>query len=137
MRALARLLLSLCFILLKGYGHLYAHTGQDCCYFAPAKITPPSAAFITDNIESRQALISKPTSPNTKRPNYKSKATEVDDDDESTSSRKHIECSNYITFFYAQTPVSIHDYQKKRLPLYNHFCYFSSPKFIVHRTIRI
>jgi len=66
----------------------------------------------------------------------KIKATEVEDEEESLSSRKHLEISNYYHFDPLE-PAAYYSYLKNPLPFCNHFSYLFSDKFIVHRVIRV
>lgn len=131
-RFLIKCFLALCFLLLKGYGHLYADTDQDYLYRSlqqhsesSVQVTPP---------QNDQALLSNAPSSGAKK--EKIKATEVEDEEESFSGRKHLLISTYF-LFNPQEPASYYSYLKNPLPFCNHFSYSSSYKFIIHRVIRV
>jgi hypothetical protein len=133
-RFLIKVFLSLCFLLLKGYGHLYANTDQHSIYKSLQQLSESSVQVSPPNVGYGQLRISSAPSSGAKK--EKIKATEVKDEEESSSGRKHLQISHYY-LLYPQSPASYYSYHKHPLPFCNHFSYYSSDKFIVHRVIRI
>lgn len=137
MRVLIRFLLSLCFLLLRGYFPLYAHAyhARACC--SSKKILEQSAQAGFVAVQNKD-LIRKATSSNTGKVIDRIKAEEVEDEDESFSLRKHADISSYfIGFFYAHVLGYFLCCKQKRLPFCEHFSYTASNKCILNCVIRI
>lgn len=133
-RFLIKVFLSLCFLLLKGYSHLYANTDQNSIYKSLQQLSENRVQVSPPDADNSQLRISNAPSSGAKK--EKIRATEVKDEEESVSGRKHLQISHYY-FLYPQSPASYYSYHKNPLPFCNHFSYYSSYKFIVHRVIRI
>jgi len=117
MKLFIRYLLAFCFLLLGGYV-LTCHNR------------------ICSAVRNDRGQIRKTTSSSHKI-GHSIKATENEDDDESSSSRKYARTTCYSITFFRQTPGSVYHDPENRLPFCEHFSYSSSDKFIVHRVIRI
>lgn len=133
-RLLINFFLSLCFFLLKGHGHLYADTDQGYVYRSMLQHSESTVHIRIPDVRSDHAMISNTPASGPRK--EKTKATEVEDEEESLSGRKHLEISNYYHFDPLE-PASYCNYLKNPLPFCNHFSYLSSEKFIVHRVIRV
>lgn len=133
-RLLINFFLSLCFFLLRGHGHLYAGTDQDYVYRSMLQHSENTVHICIAHVRSDHAVInSKPPSGAKKE---KMKATEVEDEEESLSGRKHLQLSNYYHLDPLE-PAVYFNYLKHPLPFCIHFSYSSSDKFIMHRVIRV
>ncbi|KAA2241318.1 hypothetical protein F0L74_15550 [Chitinophaga agrisoli] len=88
--------------------------------------------------ERRKTRIGKTVPSNAGKLSNKPKATEVEEDDETAPFRRYLECGSYcIGFYFAQEIGSSYSHVETHLPSCEHFSYYSSDKFIVHRVIRI
>lgn len=106
--------------------------------YSPEKIPEVSAQahFFTGQIDEAQT--SMVGLPGARKAGDKIKAIEIQEDEESGSSRKYSESRNACIAFYAALNNSdIPCYFKSCLPFCEHFSYSSSYKFIIHRVIRI
>jgi hypothetical protein len=74
-----------------------------------------------------------------KKKESESKGEEMEDEEELTSSsKKHFEFSNFcVAFFYTFTPGFTSLIQFDRLPFCEHFSYSSSFKYLLHCVFRI
>lgn len=137
MRVLIKFFLSLCFFLIRGDSNLYADTIQHCTYNAPKAYLKYLVPYSLSDVPVSQ-VVNHTTTPGARKEIYKSKATEVQDDDEIPASKKQLKISNSCTnFFSTCEPASFYPYFKRPLPFCKHFSYSSSNKFIVYRVIRI
>ncbi len=139
-RRLIRLFLFLCFLLLRGDLHLYAHAYYNTNSYTTANIPETSLHASYCPIQDLELHISVVPSSDAENVSDKIKATEIEDEDESESfhCRKLLEVTNDCTAsYYAQASGYVQRYLQNRLPFCRHFSYSSSYKFIVHRAIRI
>ncbi|PSL32223.1 hypothetical protein [Chitinophaga ginsengisoli] len=133
-RLLINFFLSLCFFLFKGHSHLYASVDQNYVYRSMLQHSENTVHIRIADVRSDQAMINNKPASGAKK--EKIKATEVEDEEESLSGRKHLEISHYYHFDPLE-PAVYYNYLKNPLPFCNHFSYLFSDKFIVHRVIRV
>ena len=135
MRVLIKLFLSLCVLLLGGY----ALTCHNVIGYSPKKVFDRSPHIRYTCFEHDKAQISKAPSPKTKKGREKTKAIEIEEDDEESALfRKYLETGNtFIAFLNTRGLTSVYQYFEGPLPFCEHFSYFSSYKFIIHLVIRI
>jgi len=103
-KALIRFLLSLCFLLLIGYGHVHAHIRQSSICYSPIKIRKVSEYINACITQNKQAFISTSSSlPKKKR--FKLHVPDIErKEDESISPEKYLEVSNYFTTIFNALP---------------------------------
>jgi hypothetical protein len=134
MRLLTRFLLSLCFLWLGGYV-LTCHSGIG--YPLKQVIERPIHNNYT-SLEYRKAQIIKTPSRSTDKGAEKTKAIEIEEDeDESVLFKKYLETGNFQTAFLNTQGPENFLLCLNPLPSCEHFSYSSSDKFIIHRVIRI
>lgn len=136
MRLVITFFLSLCFLLIRGYDHLYARAYNNPTCYSPAKLSAGSELGGLDNEKDKQTVIHKATSSDSETEAINARETE--DDEELIAPRKYVEITNYfITFLQAHLAGDGSCYLKSRLPICEHFSYTSSDKYIVQRVIRV
>ena len=143
MKLLLKFLLPFCFLFLGRY--VYTSQTRVCHlpnYTLESALVTAATPSITspDNIAKhhKPGVIYRTPSSNTKKLGDRIKATEIEDDDDLESFKKQAAAGSYCTtFFYALAPEKTHHYLSKRLPLCEHFSYFSSSCFIINCVFRI
>ncbi len=132
MRWVFKFFLSLCVLLLGSHAltsHGYLNYTVKKGYDSP---TPATYSYA----HNRKARIGKTVPSNAGKISNRIKATEVEEEEEALSFKRHSETVNFcITFFDME--VSAGNKEQPQLPFCEHFSYASSDKFIVHRVIRI
>jgi hypothetical protein len=135
MRLVIIFLLSLNFPLLQGNYQLHASTDNHDSHYAHLNTLTTTQARL-DVTEINQAVLSNASLPYSTDETLT--AEELEDDENIMPSRKYVKITNYfLTLFYNSLSGTISLHQKNRLPFCKHFSYFSSPKYIVQRVIRI
>ena len=115
MKSLIRLFLSLCFLVLSGYGYLYTHTYRD-----------------------NMSLTVKPAQSGAEKKHDRLKATEVEDDDDLVSSRPRIYAGNSLSIsFHTQSAMYARAGYDIALPVYNESPGIPARRYIIYRVIRI
>lgn len=119
MRWLIRLFLTLCFLLLRGYGHWDVRASQS------------------RTCQIRQPIPTRIVQSGKENGSPKREIADIEEDeDEDTSFRKYIIPGFYLDFLTSELPghsnLSLND-----LPCCIHLSYYSSFKYIVHRSIRV
>lgn len=138
MRWFIRCLLSLSFLLLRGYVHLYAHTTHTGNNTVAQQIIAPSLPHHFSQLHNRKGLVNEAGAPGSRKISDRLKATEIEDDDDTLSLRKYAEISPYfIAYLHAYVLNFFHCCKQKRLPFCEHFSYAASGKCILYRVIRI
>lgn len=135
MRLLTNFLLSICLLFLGGYA-LTCHSGTG--YPLKQIIERP----VSDNYVSLQkskAEIIKTPSRSTDKGTEKTKAIEIEeDDDDSALFKKYLETGNCrLAFLNTQAPENTALCVINPLPSCEHLSYIAPDKFIIHRVIRI
>lgn len=133
-RLLINFFLSLCFFLVKGSVHLYADTDQDYLYGTVKQHSESTASVSTSVISTPLPIINNVPPTGTEKENLR--ATEAEDEDESTPGRKHLQLINYH-LVNAESTAAYYNYLKNPLPSCTHLSYDSSDKFLVHCVIRV
>lgn len=136
MRLVITFFLSLCFLLLRGGDHLYAHTSQNHSRYSPAELPKRSEQSGLGTVKNTQSAIRKADQSGAQ--DEAISATETEDDEEWISPRKYVQITNYfINFFYAHLTGLAHRGLNNRFPFCKHFSYTSSDIYIVQRVIRV
>jgi len=136
MRLVITFMLSLCFLFVRGYDHLYVLATHNHTCYSPTRPVKESEQLRLGNTTNKLTILREAASLDAD--NEGVTATETDDDDELLSPRKYVEVFNYfITFFLAYRSEYICRYVKNRLPFCKHFSYTSSDQYIVLRVIRV
>lgn len=137
MRLIVTFLLSFVFLFVKGNAHQYHPAYNNKITYAALHLSPTATPSVLSFERKTGAILQKDVADNAASDPVN--ATEVDeDDDDSISSRKLVEITNYfISFLYDHLFADYHRYKKERLPFCKHFSYSSSFKYIIQRVIRI
>jgi len=134
MRLLIRWFLSLCLLFLTGYAPAY----QGTVRYAPKDLFERAVQAGLSDIQSNEGLIFRTNSTGTKNGRHRLKAIVIEEDEESSTSRKNAESSNSCITFYNSLANQYIDHDLDgRLPFCEHFSYFASSKLIMHCVIRI
>jgi hypothetical protein len=136
MRVVTTFLLSLSFLLVRGHHHLYAHVYHQNTSYSPAKLSEQSKHLYAASGKYNTPTVGQSIPVDDQ--NGTIDATEMEDEEDSFSSRKYVEITNYfLSFFYAQASGSLQPSSRQRLPFCEHLSYQSSFKYIIQRVIRI
>jgi hypothetical protein len=131
-KALIRFLLSLCFLLLIGYGHVHAHIRQSSIYYSPVKIRKGFVYTNVCTLQNRHTFISASSS-SPKKKSFKINAPDIErKEDDLITSEKYLEISNYFTtIFYVQPTAGYFFHNRKNsLAFFKDFSYCS-----LHRSL--
>ncbi|MGK9117098.1 hypothetical protein [Olivibacter jilunii] len=135
MKWLVRFFLSLCLLFLSKHNHLHAYAHQDHIRYSLVKIFERVAY---EQIGEANELVFKPAPLNEEKVTEKIRATDKEEEDDSVSSRKYLEISNYFTdFFYALNARYFWRQMKQSLASSEHAPYTSSRTYLLFRVIRI
>ncbi|RVU00125.1 hypothetical protein EOD41_14290 [Mucilaginibacter limnophilus] len=134
MRAGVIFILSLCFLLLRGYNYTYARVHHDKLSYSPApdvtrtqKVTPVDISKATTVKKSSKLNTDKDFIFNIE-----------DDDDNFVFARKYVLLANWVSILSCIFLLSIRpEHLKERLPFGRYLSGNSSPKYIVQRVIRL
>jgi hypothetical protein len=136
MRVVTTFLLLLSFLLVRGHHHLYAHAYHQNTSYSPVKLLEQSEHLYATCDEDSTTTIGQALPADEQ--NGALDATEMEDEEDSFSSRKYVEITNYfLSFFYAQASGALQPSSRQRLPFCEHLSYQSSFKYIIQRVIRI
>lgn len=138
-RFFIRLILSLCFLLVKGNDHLHASMQQNMPGFNSVETLSDIPSFLqTTSYKQHHAKASFKAAHPVKKKENESKSEELEDEEELTSSKKHFEFCNFcVALVYTLTPGFTALNQFDRLPFCEHFSYSSSFKYLLHCVFRI
>ncbi|MEH6304901.1 hypothetical protein RYH73_04565 [Olivibacter sp. CPCC 100613] len=136
MKWLVRFFLSLCLLFLSKYNHLHAYADQDHIRYSLVSVFERVAY---EHMNAAENILSfKPAPVNTEKVTEKIRATDKEEEDDSVSSRKYLEISNYFTdFFYALSLGSFWRQIRQSLTFCAYFPHFSSRTYLLFRVIRI
>ncbi|MFT3827084.1 MAG: hypothetical protein QM731_24375 [Chitinophagaceae bacterium] len=134
MQLFTRFLLLLCLVMCGAY----AHTNHAAILYTTPHIQGIFAHTHLCAEPTDKASICNGNSSSTKKDYERTKAVEIEDDDD-TESFKHYSTAthHYLTFFYSQAYAQIFHSFNNRLPFCEHFSYSSTSRFIMNRVIRI
>lgn len=145
MKFFFRLLLSLCFFLSDGLGHVNARTGERDNYYASLKNSESSPRV--DHCAVRRVFVraADPVKEKesgdveaTTTENREEDENEEDDEDKLTSGKKHINLGSYFTtFLYVQNPESLSGCNQQYLLFSSDSTYTSSRRHIFFGVFRI
>ena len=135
-KTLIKYLLSLCILLLSGYGHLSAHAYKESTFYAPLKNLQGSAQVSFDFVKNDQTFIIGSSSSGTEKENCIIEATDIKENEEEEyeliSFKKHLASSNFFTaIFCALTFGYFYCTFKKILPFWNRLSYITSYRWYV------
>lgn len=139
MKLVFRFFLSLYFLLVSGYGYVYANTYQEHIGYSASKIIasqqPDAPGLLQDNL-----IFTNRTVPaHTENAHEKIDVQDNEDEEEElTSFKEYLELGNAVTnFFHSLTFGDYSRYVKKSLPFCKHFSYLSSDTYIILCVIRV
>jgi hypothetical protein len=136
-KALMKYLLSLCILLLSGYGHLYAQPHQEGTTH-PLKGVVHAASIGT--LQHDLAAILKVSKPSAEKERNNLYSTESEkEEDESLSFHKIVDNTHFIAaVFYAHALALLLSVLARVLHFCKHFSYFSSHRlYLIFRVFRI
>lgn len=134
MRVAIVFLLFLCFLLLKGYGDVYAGAHHNRVgYILAGQIY---------KTQQKKSLIANQGAQLMKNSNLNEKKEDLisveDDDEEPVFNRKYVVLVKYfITLAWASVLIHFYSCFKNRLPFCKHLSYASSYKYILQRVLRL
>ena len=134
MRGFITFFLSLCFLLLRGYDHVYAHTAHNHICYSAAQI-PKKDKQAFPGIEKSQSFFRDANGGSTE-PDLLQATEREDDDDDSNSSRKLIELYCFFSAFYKIDNPFLQQ-QKHSLTVCGHSSYPPSGIYLLQRSIRV
>lgn len=138
MKWLVRFFLSLCLLFLSRHHQVYAYAYQDHAHYSLNKVFERVAYEHIDAEENAQSLFFKKAPVHEEKVTEKIRATDKEEEDDSVSSRKYLEISNYFAdFFYALWSGAFWRQITPSVIPFKHLLYSSSPTYILFRTIRI
>ena len=140
MKWLIRFFLLMCILLCRENSHLHAATGRNTIRAASGKSVAKRPVFFRRSVLDQGTLGSFYTAdfPNPETGNDTLTATEIEEEEDSISSRKQVDVNEYcITFFNTRPPVCCYRYANNRLPFSFHSFHDDSCRFILYRVIRI
>jgi len=139
-KTLFRFLLSLCFLLLIGYGHVHAHIRQTSICYSPIKIRKGSAYTNVCTLQNQHTFISASSS-YPKKKKFKIHAPDIErkEDDLNTSERYLEFGHHFIAIFNAQPPGHFFHNIKRSLASFVDISYCSSygSLYLILQVVRI
>ena len=126
-KTLVRFLLSLCFLLLIGYGHVHAHMRQNSLCYSPIKIRKGAEHTNVCTLQNRNTFISASSSSPKKR-KLKIRIPDMERrEDDLITSEKYLEISNYFTTIFNVQPTAGYFFHNRRnsLAFFKDFSYCS------------
>ncbi len=140
MKALFRFFLSLCILLLCGYGHNYASSSRGHYPLPTAAYAEKNTAF--GQIQNAPAADIHCAPASTGKGNQKTYIAEdeeetEDEKDESALARKPANAGACFAYLHAHTSQGLRSRIDKRLPSGRHFLCATSATYILFRVIRV
>lgn len=137
-RFFIRLILSLCFLLVRGNDHLHASLQQYTPGFYPIETLSDFTSFTQTSHTKITRDTFKQAHPVKKKESENKNEELEDEEDLTSSSKKYLELSHFaVALFYTFTPGFTSLNQHNRLPVCEHLSYSSSFKYLLHCVFRI